>query len=173
MAASAAPAAGLDRVDHDFRLPRAGPSKASVRGSPGIPANAQIPEREFPQAYADFELTTAVIRSARSIVGLYNLPTNGKTLEDKITVVVQVRAGAEGVRAMLEGQKEIIVALTKGAGQCVFVQEDGEVPGGVGSEVVGTEIVVHIPVQVSADACGRGRAQKILRAGNLHKDYRC
>jgi valyl-tRNA synthetase len=27
----------------------------------------------------------AAIKSARSVSGLYNLPTNGKTLEDKIT----------------------------------------------------------------------------------------
>lgn len=42
-------------------------------------------ERDFPQALNDFDLVNEVIKAARSIVGLYNLPTNGKTLEDKIT----------------------------------------------------------------------------------------
>lgn len=50
---------------------------------------------------------------------------------------------------MLETQEAIIVALTKGAGRCLFVTEDSEVPQGCGSEVVTADINVHIPVQVS------------------------
>lgn len=45
----------------------------------------RIPEQHFPEAEADFDLAMETIKAARSIVGLYNLPTNGKTLEDKIT----------------------------------------------------------------------------------------
>lgn len=45
----------------------------------------RLPEWEFPEEESDFDLAMEVIKNARSIVGLYNLPTNGKTLEDKIT----------------------------------------------------------------------------------------
>jgi valyl-tRNA synthetase len=106
----------------------------------------QSEKQDFPEAYADFELTMSAIRSARSVAGLYNLATNGKTLEDKITVLIQVKNAS--VRTMLESQKDIIVALTKGSGQCLFVERDDEVPKGVGSEVVSTDVTVHIPVQV-------------------------
>ena len=45
-------------------------------------------EYEFADEAADFDLVNEVIAAARSIVGLYNLPTNGKTLEDKTTGAV-------------------------------------------------------------------------------------
>jgi len=45
----------------------------------------QLPEQNFPGAEADFDTTFESIKSARSVIGLYNLPTNGKTVEDKIT----------------------------------------------------------------------------------------
>lgn len=102
----------------------------------------------------------SAIRSARSVAGLYNLATNGKTLEDKITVLLQVRNPS--IRSMLETQKDIIVALTKGSGQCLFVEKDDEVPRGVGSEVVSTDVTVHIPVQVSTNIfrhCADGAEQ--------------
>lgn len=107
----------------------------------------QIPEQNFPDAQTDFDLVNNVIRSGRSISGLYNLPTNGKTLEDKITVIIQAKTA--DALAMLQSQEAIIVALTKGAGQARFIEKDDEVPQGCGSEVVTAEVTVHIPVQVS------------------------
>lgn len=77
---------------------------------------------------------------------MFNLPTNGKTLEEKITVIMQCKNA--DVRKMLESQDSIIVALTKGAGQAQFIEKDEEVPQGCGSEVVSSEVTVHIPVQV-------------------------
>lgn len=115
---------------------------------------ASFPEEtsdfDFPQAAADFELTNDVIGAARSIVGLYNLPTNGKTPEDKITVIVQAKTPEQ--KAMLESQASIIVALTKGAGQAKFISEDSEVPNGCASEVVTADLNVHIPVAGKVDA---------------------
>jgi hypothetical protein len=93
-------------------------------------------------------LTNDTIRAARSIVGLYNLPTNGKTIEDKITVIIQSKKAETA--SMLEKQKDIIIALTKGCGTCNFITSDSEVPQGCGSEVVTADVSVHIPVQVSS-----------------------
>ena len=45
----------------------------------------QVSQQDFPEAEADFDLVIEVIKAARSVVGMYNLPTNGKTIEDKIT----------------------------------------------------------------------------------------
>ena len=45
----------------------------------------QIPEQDFPEAEANFDLVVECIKSARSVSSSYNLPTNGKTIEDKIT----------------------------------------------------------------------------------------
>jgi valyl-tRNA synthetase len=45
----------------------------------------QIPEQDFSGAEADFDLAFSCIKSARSISASYSLPTNGKTVEDKIT----------------------------------------------------------------------------------------
>jgi valyl-tRNA synthetase len=45
----------------------------------------QISEQNHPGAEAEFDLIVECIKAARSIVGMYNLPTNGKTIEDKIT----------------------------------------------------------------------------------------
>lgn len=103
-------------------------------------------EQDFPQAAADFDLTNDTIRAARSIVGLYNLPTNGKTVEDKITLIIQSKKAE--IADMLQKQTDIIVALTKGCGTCKFITSDSEVPQGCGSEVVTTDVTVHIPVQV-------------------------
>lgn len=110
----------------------------------------EVPEYNFPEAEADFDLTNDVIKYARTIVGLYNLPTNGKTPEDKITVIVQAKKAE--TKAMLESQAAIIVALTKGAGQAVFITEDSEVPAGCGTETVTADVHVHIPVEGKVDA---------------------
>jgi valyl-tRNA synthetase len=107
----------------------------------------QIPEQDFPEAAANFDLTNDTIRAARSIVGLYNLPTNGKTVEDKITLIIQSKKAE--IADMLQKQRDIIVALTKGCGTCKFISSDSEVPQGCGSEVVTADVTVHIPVQVS------------------------
>jgi valyl-tRNA synthetase len=50
---------------------------------------------------------------------------------------------------MLLSQEAIIIALSKGSGTCIIINEDSEVPRGCGSEVVTSDITVHIPVQVS------------------------
>ena len=55
-------------------------------------------------------------------------------------------------KAMLQTQEPIIMALTKGSGQVIFVDEDGEVPQGCGTETVTADINVHIPVQGKVDA---------------------
>jgi valyl-tRNA synthetase len=74
------------------------------------------------------------------------LPTNGKTIEDKITLIIQSKKAE--IADMLQKQTDIIVALTKGCGTCKFISSDSEVPQGCGSEVVTTDVTVHIPVQV-------------------------
>lgn len=107
----------------------------------------QSSEYDFPEAAAHFDLTNDTIRAARSIVGLYNLPTNGKTVEDKITLIIQAKKAEIGT--ILQSQREIITALTKGCGTCEFITQDSEVPQGCGSEVVTADVTVHIPVQVS------------------------
>ena len=96
-------------------------------------------------------MTNDTIRAARSIVGLYNLPTNGKTVEDKITLIIQSKKAE--IADMLQKQRDIIVALTKGCGTCKFISSDSEVPQGCGSEVVTADVTVHIPVQVSYFVC--------------------
>lgn len=101
---------------------------------------------DFPEAAAHFDLTNDTIRAARSIVGLYNLPTNGKTIEDKITIIIQAKKAEIG--SILQSQRDIITALTKGCGTCNFITSDSEVPDGCGSEVVTADVTVHIPVQV-------------------------
>jgi valyl-tRNA synthetase len=95
---------------------------------------------------------------------MYNLPTNGKTIEDKITggfsfhvwpgneltsnkVIIQTKKPEH--KALFQSQEPIIIALTKGAGTCKFIADDSEVPQGCGTEVVTADINVHIPVQVS------------------------
>jgi len=50
---------------------------------------------------------------------------------------------------MLKTQEDIIVALTKGCGTVKFIGEDSEIPSGCGTEVVTSDLAVHIPVQVS------------------------
>jgi valyl-tRNA synthetase len=96
---------------------------------------------------------------------MYNLPTNGKTIEDKITggfsfrvaadyeltlgtVIIQTKKPEH--KALFQSQEPIIIALTKGAGTCKFIADDSEVPQGCGTEVVTADINVHIPVQVCA-----------------------
>ena len=74
------------------------------------------------------------------------MPTNGKTVEDKITLIIQSKKAE--IADMLQKQTDIIVALTKGCGTCKFITSDSEVPQGCGSEVVTTDVTVHIPVQV-------------------------
>lgn len=110
----------------------------------------ETPAFNFAEAEADFDLVNDCIRSARSVAGLYNLPTNGKTLEDKITVIVQAKKPEQ--LKMLESQAAIIVALTKGAGQAVFIADDSEVPQGCGTETVNAHVNIHIPVQGKVDA---------------------
>ncbi len=122
----------------------------------------QIPEQDFLQAETDFDLVVDCIKSARSVSSSYNLPTNGKTTKDKITgkrrptwqdladpaTEVIIQAKKPELRQMLETQEAIIVALTKGCGTCRFISDDSEVPKGCGTEVVTTDITIHIPVQV-------------------------
>jgi valyl-tRNA synthetase len=79
-------------------------------------------------------------------VGTFNLPTNGKTLEDKITIIIHAK-NARTLK-MLESQESIIVALTKGSGQAQFIEREEDVPQGCGSEIVSSEVNVHIPVKV-------------------------
>ncbi|KAL1411261.1 valine--tRNA ligase [Vanrija albida] len=110
----------------------------------------EVAEYNFPEAETDFDLVNEVIRAARSVTGLYNLPTNGKTLEDKITVIVQAKKPEQ--KEMFKSQAPIIVALTKGAGQALFVTDDSEVPHGCGTETVTADVNVHIPVQGKVDA---------------------
>lgn len=110
------------------------------------PFPEKIPEQEFPAEVASFDLVVDCIKSARSVIGLYNLPTNGKTPEDKITVIIQAR-NAEQLE-LLKSVETVIVGLTKGCGKVEWIQEDSEIPHGCGTEVVTTDISVHIPVQV-------------------------
>ncbi|BEI85358.1 hypothetical protein CcaverHIS002_0507590 [Cutaneotrichosporon cavernicola] len=150
------------------RLPRRAGDKTPSIMVAAFPE--EIPEYNFPEAEANFNLVNDVIRSARTIVGLYNLPTNGKTLEDKITVVVQAKKPQ--LKAMLESQAAIIVALTKGAGQAVFVVEDAEVPRGSGTETVTADIHVHVPVEGKVDAqaeISKLEKKQALAVGNRDK----
>lgn len=110
------------------------------------PFPEKIPEQEFPTEAASFDLVVDCIKSARSVIGLYNLPANGKTLEDKITVIIQARNGEQ--LELLKSVETVIVGLTKGCGKVEWIQEDSEIPRGCGTEVVTTDISVHIPVQV-------------------------
>lgn len=110
----------------------------------------KIPEQDFPEAAADFDLVVNCIKSARSVSSSYNLPTNGKTVEDMITVIIQAKK--PDLRRMLASQEAIIVALTKGCGTCQLISDDSEVPKGCGTEVVTTDITIHIPVQAKVDA---------------------
>ncbi|WVR05099.1 valine-tRNA ligase [Kwoniella sp. DSM 27419] len=103
-----------------------------------------ISEQEFPEAAAEFDLVVECIKAARSVIGFYNLPTNGKTVEDKITVIIETKG--EQQRKLLESQTTIIVGLTKGCGRLVFAQNSEEVPKGCGTEFVTTDINVHVPV---------------------------
>lgn len=62
---------------------------------------------------------------------------------------------------MLESQAPIIVALTKGAGQALFVTEDSEVPAGCGTETVTADINIHIVVKGKVDASAEiGKLEK-------------
>ena len=45
----------------------------------------QISEQDFPESEADFDLVFDCIKCARSVSSSYNLATNGKTIEEKIT----------------------------------------------------------------------------------------
>ncbi|KAK6902833.1 valine-tRNA ligase [Kwoniella mangroviensis CBS 8507] len=109
-----------------------------------------ISQQEFPEAAAEFDVVVECIKAARSIVGLYNLPTNIKTIEDKITVIVQVKTTQQ--RQLLESQESIIIGLTKGCGTVKFITDDSEVPTGCGTEFVTTDINVHIPVAGKVNA---------------------
>ncbi|GFZ46248.1 Valine--tRNA ligase [Saitozyma sp. JCM 24511] len=135
---------------------------------------ASFPEtifaHDFPESLANFDLVMAAIKSARSVSGLYNLPTNGKTLEDKITVIIQAKKPE--LRAVLESQAAIIIALSKGAGTAKYISEDSEIPHGVGTEVVTADITVHIPVQGKVDAgaeIDKLEKKEALAVGNKEK----
>lgn len=67
-----------------------------------------------------------------------------------VTVIVQAKKPEQ--KEMFKTQAPIIVALTKGAGQALFVTEDSEVPHGCGTETVTADVNVHIPVQGKVDA---------------------
>ena len=54
----------------------------------------QISEQDFPEAEADFDLVVDCIKCARSVSSSYNLATNGKTIEEKITGVFIEICGA-------------------------------------------------------------------------------
>ncbi|TYJ57165.1 hypothetical protein B9479_002080 [Cryptococcus floricola] len=110
----------------------------------------KIAEQSFPKEAAAFDLVVDCIKSARSIIGLYNLPTNGKTVEDKITVIIQARNDEQ--LQLFKSVETVVVGLTKGCGKVEFIREDSEIPRGSGTEVVTTDISVHIPVQGKVDA---------------------
>ena len=63
-----------------------------------------------------------------------------------LLVIIQAKKAEQ--RKMLESQEAIIIALTKGSGTCLFVSNDSDVPPGCGTEVVTTDITIHIPVRV-------------------------
>nr|XP_019013438.1 valine-tRNA ligase [Kwoniella pini CBS 10737]OCF52219.1 valine-tRNA ligase [Kwoniella pini CBS 10737] len=102
-----------------------------------------ISQQEFPQAAAEFDTVVDCIKAARSIVGLYNLPTNAD-LKRYILVIVQAKNQQQ--RQLLESQEPIIIGLTKGCGTAKFISDDSEVPKGCGTEFVTSDINVHIPV---------------------------
>ncbi|OXG32312.1 valine-tRNA ligase [Cryptococcus neoformans Ze90-1] len=146
------------------------------------PFPEKIPEQEFPTEAASFDLVVDCIKSARSVIGLYNLPTNGKTLEDKITVIIQARNGEQ--LELLKSVETVIVGLTKGCGKVEWIQEDSEIPRGCGTEVVTTDISVHIPVQGKVDAASeidklekksivvegqKAKLQKVIQQPNYEK----
>lgn len=61
-------------------------------------------------------------------------------------MIIQAKKAAQ--RSLLEAQTAIIVALTKGAGTCLVISDDSQVPPGCGTEVITADVNVHIPVQV-------------------------
>ncbi|WVN85252.1 uncharacterized protein L203_100397 [Cryptococcus depauperatus CBS 7841] len=130
------------------RLPRREGDKTETIMLSSFPE--KISEQDFPKAAADFDLVVECIKSARSVIGLYNLPTNGKTLEDQITIIIQSRNNEQ--MELLKGVETVIVGLTKGCGKVEWIQEDSQVPRGCGTEVVTTDISIHIPVQGKVDA---------------------
>jgi valyl-tRNA synthetase len=96
---------------------------------------------------------------------MYNLSTNGKMIEDKITggfsfhvspdielslgtVIIQTKKPE--LKTLLQKQEAIIIALTKGAGTCKIIANDREVPQGCGTVVVTGDITVHVPVEAGA-----------------------
>lgn len=101
-----------------------------------------------PKSERDFELVLECSRAARSIVAFYGLPTKGKTLEEKNTVIVQTKTA----RALLETQVPVILALAKtaGIGMVKYVESIDQVEAGCGTEVVTSDVTLHIPVKVSA-----------------------
>jgi len=68
---------------------------------------------------------------------------------------VIIQAKQPELRKMLETQEDIIIALTKGCGICRFISKDSEVPKGCGTEVLTTEITIHIPIQVRPQSINR------------------
>lgn len=73
---------------------------------------------------------------------------------------------------MLESQKAIIVALTKGFGTCLFVSDDSEMPPGCGTEIISADITIHIPVRGKVDAAAeieKLQKKETLAQGNKGK----
>jgi valyl-tRNA synthetase len=89
---------------------------------------------------------------------------------DRTTVIIQAKKPE--LRAVLESQASIIIALTKGAGTVKYISEDSEIPHGVGTEVVTADITVHIPVQGKVDASAeidKLEKKEALAVGNKEK----
>ncbi|KAI5450443.1 valine--tRNA ligase [Naganishia albida] len=103
-----------------------------------------------PQAEKDFDNVFALIRSARSIMASYGLPTNGKTPEERHDILVQ--ADDEATAEMIASQIPVISSLVKGARDIKILRGASEVPAGCGTEPVAVNLAVHILVKGKVNA---------------------
>ncbi|ODN74280.1 hypothetical protein L198_08245 [Cryptococcus wingfieldii CBS 7118] len=86
----------------------------------------KIAEQSFPKEAAAFDLVVP------SLV-CDNLPTNGKTVETKINVIIQ--AENDDKLQFFKYVKTVVVGLTKGYGKVEFIRKDSEIsPVGAGTE---------------------------------------
>lgn len=111
----------------------------------------------------------ALIRSARSIMASYGLPTNGKTPEERHDSKystfphmsfthsihrppVLVQADDEATAEMITSQIPVISSLVKGARDIKILRGASEVPAGCGTEPVSVTLAVHILVKGKVNA---------------------
>lgn len=137
----------------------------------------QNPSARDPQAEADFDVAFGIVRAARSLGDSIGLRTDLQCACSQIrSIGAHVRhcagfaqVGDARLRDVLSANEIVLRTLVKGTSQLSIVADASSVPGGVLSEPVGAQAIVHLVaagrINVEAEIAKiEGRKAKVAAA---------